>query len=110
MAESRTRIAFTGLQWTLGMVILIEAVLFLSPAAAHDFSRMHLPNAVRLLLGWTEIIGCVLMLVPRTAIRGAWVLFIVFLFAIVIHVLHGTYNVGQLAIYAAAAWAIAVGK
>lgn len=34
----------------------------------------------------------------------------VFLFAIVIHLLHGAYEVGNLAIYTAAAWAVAVGK
>jgi len=28
----------------------------------------------------------------------------------VIHLLHGLYNAGDLAIYAAAAWAVAVGK
>jgi hypothetical protein len=33
-----------------------------------------------------------------------------FVLAIVIHVLHGLYEVGNLAIYAAAAWAVADGK
>jgi len=109
MAE-RTKIALTVLQYTLGVVILIEAVLFVLPAAARDFARTHMPNFVRLLLGWGEIIGCILMLIPRTAIRGAWTLFAVFLLAIAIHLLHGSYNVGNLAIFAASAWAIALGK
>jgi len=34
----------------------------------------------------------------------------VFVLAIVIHLLHGMYDVGNLAIYTAAAWAVAVGK
>jgi len=34
----------------------------------------------------------------------------VFVLAIVIHLLHGMYAVGNLAIYTAAAWAVAVGK
>jgi hypothetical protein len=110
MADQRSKIVLTGLQWTLGVVILIEAVLFLLPAAAHDFARTHMPSFVRLILGWGEIAGSVLLLIPRTAIRGAWFLAAVFLLAIVIHLLHGTYNVGNLVIYAAAAWAVAVGK
>jgi len=110
MSNPRTQIALTGLQWTLGIVILIEAVLFVLPSAAHDFARMHMPNAVRMFLGWGEIVGCILLLIPKTALRGAWVLLAVFVFAIAIHLLHGAYNVGNLAICAAAAWAIAIGK
>jgi len=50
MTAQRANIALTGLQWTLGLVILIEAVLFVLPGAAHSFSRTHLPNVVRLIL------------------------------------------------------------
>src|SRR5258708_9672419 len=107
MKEQRTKPAVAALQWTLGVVILIEAVLFLMPAARQAFARTHLPNLVRQILGWGEIVGAALLLIPRTAIRGAWVLVAVFLFAIVLHLLHGMYNVGNLAIYTAAAWALA---
>lgn len=110
MSSQRTQIALTGLQWTLGLVILIEAILFVLPAAAHDFARTHMPNAVRMILGFGEIAGCIVMLIPRMAVRGAWLLAAVFVLAIVIHLLHGMYNIGNLAIYTAAAWAIAVGK
>jgi hypothetical protein len=110
MTAPRTKIALTGLQWTLGLVILIEAILFVMPSAARGFATTHMPNLVRLGLGWGEIAGCILMLYPRTAIRGAWVLVVVFVLAIVIHLLHGMYAVGNLAIYTAAAWAVAVGK
>ena len=110
MTAQRSKIALTGLQWTLGLVILIEAILFVMPGAAHGFAQTHMPNVVRLVLGFGEIVGCILMLNPRTAIRGAWVLVVVFVLAIVIHVLHGLYEVGNLAIYAAAAWAVADGK
>jgi DoxX-like family len=110
MANQRTQLALTGLQWTLGLVILVEAILFVLPAAAHDFAKTHMPSAIRFLLGGGEIAGCILMLIPRTAIRGAWLLFAIFLLAIAIHLLHGILNIGNLAIYAAAAWAVAVGK
>lgn len=110
MSAIKTRLALTVLQWVLGIVILAEAVQFVMPAAAHDFARTHLPGMIRLILGWGEIAGCILMLIPFTAIRGAWVLVGVFTLAIVLHLLHGMYNVGNLVIYTAAAFAIAIGK
>jgi hypothetical protein len=107
MTEQRMKTALTGLQWTLGLVILIEAILFLMPSARHDFAGTHMPDVVRQILGWGEIIGAVLLLVPRTAVRGAWLLAAIFVLAILIHLLHGIFNVGNLVIYTAAAWAIA---
>jgi uncharacterized membrane protein YphA (DoxX/SURF4 family) len=110
MTEQKLKTALTALRWALGLVILIEAILFVMPSAGHDFAQTHMPNAVRLVLGWGEIAGCVLFLIPRTTVRGAWVLLAVFAFAIAIHVLHGMYNVGDLAIYIASAWAVAAGE
>jgi hypothetical protein len=106
----KAKCGLTVLQWALGVVILIEAVLFVLPSAAHDFARTHMPGFVRLVLGGGEILGCILLLIPKTASRGAWLLLAVFVMAILIHLLHGAYNVGNLVIYAAAAFAIAVGK
>jgi hypothetical protein len=106
----KAKCGLTVLQWALGVVILIEAVLFVLPSAAHDFARTHMPGFVRLVLGGGEILGGMLLLIPKTAIRGAWVLLAVFIMAILIYLLHGGYNVGNLVIYAAAAFAIAVGK
>jgi len=108
--SASAKTALTGLQWALGVVILIEAVRFVLPSAAHEFARTHMPGFVRLVLGFGEILGCVLLLIPKTAIRGAWVLLAVFLMAILLHLLHGMYGIGNLVIYAAAAFAIAVGK
>jgi len=110
MSAAGTKTALTVLQWTLGVVILIEAVLFVMPSAAHDFARTHIPSIIRMVLGWGEIVGCILLLIPRTALRGAWVLVGVFTVAILIHVLHGMYGVGNLVIYTAAAFAVATGK
>jgi hypothetical protein len=110
MTEQRMQAALTGLQWTLGLVILIEAVMFVMPSAAHDFAKTHMPDMVRLVLGWGEIVGCVLLLIPRTAVRGGWLLVGIFVLAIAVHLMHGTFNVGNLVIYTAAAWAIAAGK
>jgi len=99
-----------ALRWTLGIVILIEAVLFLLPGAAHDFARSHMPAFVRMVLAGGEIAGSILILIPKTKISGAWLLLAVFVMAILLHLLHGMYNVGNLAVFAAAAFAIAVGK
>jgi hypothetical protein len=55
-------------------------------------------------------VGARLLLFPRTVARGGWLLLFIFVFAIVVHVLHGMPNVGNLVIYSAAAWAIAYGK
>lgn len=109
--ENRMRLALTGLQWCLGIVILIEAALFLfQPGSRHQFGSTHLPNAIRLILGWGELIGALLLLIPRAASRGAWLLLFTFLLALVIHLLHGMPNVGFLVVYSAAAWAIAWGR
>ena len=97
----------TVLRLSLGVVILIEAGMFVMPSAAHDFARTHMPGFVRLVLGFGEIIGCVLMLIPQTAVRGAWLLLAVFVMAILIHLLHGMHGIGNLVIYAAAAFAVA---
>ena len=107
MGFVKSKIALTVLQWALGVVILIDAVLFVLPSAAHAFATTHIPGFVRLVLGWGEIVGCILLLIPRTTVRGAWLLVAVFIMAILIHLLHGAYNVGNLVVYAAAAFAIA---
>jgi len=110
MGFVKAKIALIVLQWALGIVILIEAVLFVMPSAAHEFSRTHMPGFVRMVVGWGEILGSILLLLPKTSIRGAWLLFAVFLMAILLHLLHGLYGIGNLVIYAAAAFAIAEGK
>lgn len=99
-----------ALRFALGIVILIEAVMFVMPGAAHEFGRTHMPGFVRLVLGFGEIAGAVLLLIPATVVRGAWLLLAVFVMAILLHLLHGLYGVGNLAVYAAAAFAIAVGR
>ena len=110
MSGSQAKFGLTVLQWSLGVVVLIEAVLFVLPGAAHDFARTHMPGLVRMVVGFGEIAGSLLLLIPQTAVRGAWLLLAVFVMAILIHLLHGLYGVGNLVIYAAAAFAIAVGK
>ena len=108
MSVSRNKIGLCVLQWALGIVILIEAVMFVLPTAAHEFARTHMPGMVRMILGWGEIAGAVLLLIPKTTVRGAWLLLAVFVMAILLHLLHGLYGIGNLVVYAAAAFALAV--
>ena len=110
MGFVKSKIGLTVLQWALGLVIVVVAVLFVMPSAAHDFARTHMPGFVRMVLGFGEILGSILLLIPQTAVRGAWLLLAVFIMAILLHLLHGMYGSGNLVIYAAAAFAIAWGK
>ncbi len=110
MSSAQGKLAMSILRWVMGLVILAEAVQFVLPGAAHDFARTHLPEIVRLVVGFGEIAGCILLLIPPTTVRGAWILVGVFTFAIVLHLLHGMYGVGNLVIYTAVAFAIAVDK
>jgi DoxX-like family len=104
-------VPLTVLRWSLGIVILVEAVFFLfSPAARHELARAHMPNAIRLLLGIGELAGAILLILPRTVAVGAWLLMFSFFAAIVVHLLHGMPNVGPLVIYSAAAWTVAAGS
>jgi uncharacterized membrane protein YphA (DoxX/SURF4 family) len=103
------KMGLTVLRLTLGIVVLVEAILFVLPGAAHSFPRTHMPAIVRMILGFGEIAGCVLILVPQTAIRGAWLLLAVLVFAILLHLLHGMYDIGNVVVYAAAAFAVAAG-
>jgi uncharacterized membrane protein YphA (DoxX/SURF4 family) len=110
MSAAQEKIGMAVLRWALGIVILVEAIQFVLPAAAHSFARTHIPGLVRFVLGFGEILGCILLLIPQTVVRGAWLLLALFVMAILIHLLHGLYGVGNLVIDAAAAFAIAVGR
>jgi type II secretory pathway component PulF len=110
MSWPKGRVGLCVLQYSLGIAILIMAVRFVLPNAAHDFARTGMPGFVRLAIGFGEILGSVLLLIPATAVRGAWVLLAVFVMGILLHLLHGLFDVGNLVIYAAAAFAIAMGK
>lgn len=110
MSTVQAKLGITVLRLVMGIVILVEAVQFVLPGAAHNFARTHIPDIIRLVVGFGEIAGSVLLLIPPTAVRGAWVLVSVFIFAIITHLLHGIYGVGNLVIYTAAAFAIAIGN
>lgn len=110
MTLPRLKIALTVMQWTLGLVILTEAILFVMPSARGEFAKTHLPDFIRQALGWGELVGALLLLIPRAVVIGGCILVAIFIVAIAVHLVHGMSNVGSLAIYAAAAWTVAAGK
>lgn len=107
MNADRSRPAITALRWTIGIVIGIEAALFLfSPGQARAFRHSGMPDVIRIVLGGAELAGAVLFLLPATIAWGGCCLFATFVLAAAVHVLHGQPNVGNLIIYAMAVFAV----
>jgi hypothetical protein len=99
--------AIATLRWVLGLVLLAESARFaFSEAAAASFAKTGLPEIVHLGLAWAEMLAALIFLIPQTIVLGGWMLVSVLAIAIVIHLLHGWYDVGALLVYAAAAWAV----
>lgn len=105
MNQQRTRsAAIAGLRWTLGLVVLFEAVDFtFSPSSVRHFAHAGFPPWIRPALGGAEIVAALLFLVPAVSLVGGYFLLLVFAVAILIHFLHGQFDVGALLVYAAAA-------
>lgn len=98
MIRLKQSVALVILRMSLSLVVMVQAVLFLyysSPGAAHV-----VPAPVRFVLGWGEILGAILFLIPRTVVIGGSVLIAIFAFAGFIHLAHGQFE-GALVIYIA---------
>jgi hypothetical protein len=111
MKTDRAGCALLALQWVLGLVILAEAAAFaFSPGSAHTFAKTGLPDFIRLALAWGEMVAAILFLIPRMIVAGGWLLIAMLAAAVVLHLLHGWWNVGPLLVYAAATWAVMAGR
>jgi uncharacterized membrane protein YphA (DoxX/SURF4 family) len=111
MTKDRLAIALTVLQWVLGLIILGETLHFtLSSGAAPAFAKTGLPDFVRQGLAWAEIAAALLFLIPRATWAGGWFLIGVLVFAIILHILHGWFDVSALVVYIAATYAVMTGK
>jgi len=111
MKPDRLPMALRILQWVLGLVILAESARFVfSPGSAQVFARTGLPDFIRVTLAWAEIAAAILFLVPRATLPGGWFLVVVLGGAIILHLLHGWYDVGALVVYVAATWAVMAGN
>jgi hypothetical protein len=107
MRQSKEQIAIVALRLVLGIVVLVQSFLFLYGGESARFLASHgLPDAIRLVLGWSEVAAAILFLIPPTVRAGAWLLLAVFAGAFGLHVLHGQFEVGGLLVYAVAVLAI----
>ena len=103
MRTTVNKFALLGLQASVGLIIFAEAAfLAFAPAAIQAFARTGLPNSLRIILAWTEMVLALLLLVPRAMVVAGWGLILVFVFAAGVHILHGKMDVGALVIDAAA--------
>lgn len=103
MSLTTKDMAIIVLRLVLGLVVLAQSFIFLfGGESAGFFARHGLPDAIRLILGWSEVVAAILFLLPPTLVVGAWFLLAVFAGAISLHLLHGQFEVGALLVYSAA--------
>jgi DoxX-like family len=103
MNSPTMRKAVWGLQWTVGLVLIMESLrLAFEPSAARHFARTGMPMWMRPALAWTEIAAAILFLVPFTTVVGGYALLVIFAVAALLHVLHGEFDIGVLVVYSMA--------
>ena len=94
------KLAILGLQWVLGIVVLLESVHFaLSSGAIHHLAKAGLPQWAGPALGGSEAIAALLFLIPAVSVVAGWSLLVIFATAAMFHFLLGEFNVGGLVIY-----------
>jgi len=92
--------AVVGLQWVVGIVLIVESLrLAFGATAALHFARAGMPLWMRPVLAWTEIAAAILFLVPFTTVLGGYLLLVTFFVAATLHVLHAEYDIGALFVY-----------
>lgn len=107
MNTSDKHVAMVVLQWAVGIIVGIESALFaFSASTVRHLAHLRLPTWIGLAIGITELVAALLFLLPVSKRAGGFALLAIFAMAIVLHLLHGEYNVGPLAVYAAGVWAV----
>jgi len=111
MKIAANNLAKTGLQWSLGLVLIYECsrLLFLS-AAAHSLAKAHMPHLVVQAIAAVELLGAILFLIPSTVLAGGRLLLAAIAVAAVVHLLHGQPDIGYLVIYAMAVLTVTTGR
>ncbi len=90
MSQNANKLARTGLQYSLGLVLIYECSrLIFSSAAGHALEKAHLPHALVMAIAAAEFFGAILFLIPPTVRAGRPLLLATFLVAAVVHILHG---------------------
>jgi uncharacterized membrane protein YphA (DoxX/SURF4 family) len=92
--------AVVGLQWVVGIVVIVESLrLAFDATAALHFARAGMPLWTRPVLAWTEVAAAILFLAPVTTVLGGYFLLVIFFVAAALHILHGEYDIGALLVY-----------
>ena len=100
--QTRSR-AVLGLQWVVGLVLIVESLRFaFAASAARHFAETGMPSWMRPALAWAEIAAAILFLVPFTTMLGGYLLLVILFLAAALHVLHGEFDIGVLVVYAMA--------
>jgi hypothetical protein len=103
MAQNASKLARTGLQYSLGLVLIYECSrLLFSSTVGHALEKSHLPHALIEVIAAVELLGAILFLIPTTVLAGGRLLLATFVVAAAVHILHGQPDVGYLVIYAMA--------
>jgi len=98
MIRLKPSVALVILRMSLSLVVMVQAIMFLYYSS---LGAVHVvPAPVRLVLGWGEIAGALLFLIPRTVVIGGSLLIGIFALAGFIHLAHGQFE-GALVIYIA---------
>lgn len=101
------KVALLCLQWTLGVALFIQAALFALPRPeTHLPGHAGVSHWILLVIAVAEMLACVLLVIPQTVRFGAKLLISVIAFAALIHILHGSFQIGPLLIYASATWVV----
>jgi len=107
MRNGKTEVAMKALHLGVGLVIVVESVIFaFNYKKLAEVAHIGLPAGFMLALAVCEIIAALLFLFPRTMLPGGWALLVVLSIAALIHILHGQFNVGTLVIYGFAVVAV----
>jgi hypothetical protein len=103
MTQDTNKLARTGLQWSLSLVLIYECsrLLFYS-GAARSLEKTQLPHWFLVAMGAVELLGAILFLIPPAVVAGGRLLLATFGVAAIVHILHGQPDVGYLVIYAMA--------
>lgn len=104
MNQRLKTVTIAGLRWILGLVVLLQSLLFaFSPSAIHRFAQTGLPLWIRPALAGGEVAAALLFLIPAASIVGSYFLLLIFAIAIVVHFLHRQFDVSSLLVYSMAA-------
>lgn len=99
MTQNAGKLARTGLQWSLGLVLIYECSRLVFTSSS---THAHMPRAFVVAIAAVELLGAILFLIPPVVVVGGRILLATFAVAAIVHILHGQPDVGYLVIYAMA--------